>query len=201
MMDIWNKLKSVPADSLKTIQAGRLKGKSDINPQWRYQVLTETFGVCGIGWKYTIDKQWIEPYQNGEIAAFVNISLYIKQNGEWSEAIPANGGSMFVANERNGAFVSDECFKMACTDALGTAAKMLGVGADVYKGLQDSKYSAPAPQSTPLTEDNRPWLNENTDEYNRIKAALAKVEDKAGALKAFETRFKISKQTKDKLIS
>ena len=200
MMDIWNKLKSVPADSLKTIQAGRLKGKSDINPQWRYQVLTETFGVCGIGWKYTIDKQWIEPYQNGEVAAFVNISLYIKQNGEWSEAIPANGGSMFVANERNGAFVSDECFKMACTDALGTAAKMLGVGADVYKGLQDSKYIAPAPAAHPA-EDTRPWLNENTEAFANVKAFIETKTDKAEALRQVETKYKISEQTKEKLLS
>jgi hypothetical protein len=61
-----------------------------------------------------------------------------------------------------------------------------------------NKASAPA---TPPASDNRPWLNENTDEFNRIKAALSKIEDKAGALKAFETRFKISKQTKDKLLS
>ena len=147
-LHIWNQIKSVPANRLKTIQAGRLRGKSDINPQWRYEKLTEVFGICGIGWKYTIDRQWTESYSNGEIASFVNVSLFVKVNGEWSDAIPANGGSMFVANEKNGAYVSDECFKMALTDAIGTAAKMIGLASDVYQGIiTDSKY--PTAQSAP----------------------------------------------------
>jgi hypothetical protein len=50
---------------------------------------------------------------------------------------------------------SDEGYKMAVTDALGTALKMLGVGADVYAGRWDgSKYKdepvATAPKATVL---------------------------------------------------
>ena len=40
-LELYNKLKSVPQEYLKTIQAGRLKGMSDIKPQWRIQQLTE----------------------------------------------------------------------------------------------------------------------------------------------------------------
>ena len=58
-MDLWNKVRQPPPEVLKQIPGGRLKGKTDINPQWRYQTLTEQFGICGYGWKYEIDQLWI----------------------------------------------------------------------------------------------------------------------------------------------
>ncbi len=139
-LDIYNKVRAVPQEALKEIQAGRLKGKSDINPMWRIKSLTEQFGPCGIGWKYEITKQWIEEGGNGEKAAFVNINLFIKHEGNWSYAIPGTGGSSFVANEKNGPYVSDECFKMALTDAISVSCKALGFGANVYWDKDRTKY-------------------------------------------------------------
>ncbi len=139
-LDIYNKVRAVPQEALKEIQAGRLKGKSDINPMWRIKALTEQFGPCGIGWKYEITKQWIEEGGNGEKAAFVNINLFIKHEGNWSDAIPGTGGSSFVANEKNGPYVSDECFKMALTDAISVSCKALGFGANVYWDKDRTKY-------------------------------------------------------------
>ena len=39
-----------PKEALKEIEYGPLKGKSDINPQWRVEALTETYGLYGVGW-------------------------------------------------------------------------------------------------------------------------------------------------------
>lgn len=50
---------------------------------------------------------------------------------------------MFVAKERNGLYTSDECFKMALTDAISVAAKALGIGADVYWQADATKYTPP----------------------------------------------------------
>lgn len=140
-LDIWDKLRQPPATALKKIQAGRLKGMSDINPQWRYRVMTETFGPVGIGWMYTIDRLWTEQGSQDQVFAFASISVYIKQDGVWSDAIPGQGGSMLVTKENAGLHSSDEGYKMAITDALSVALKMLGVAADIYMGLWDgSKY-------------------------------------------------------------
>lgn len=141
-MQIYNAVREVPQEALKTIGAGRLKGMSDINPMWRIEKLTETFGMCGIGWKYEITKQWLEKGTENEIKAFCNINLYVKVDGEWSEAIPGTGGSSFVTMERNGAYVSDEAFKMALTDAISVSAKSLGMGANVYYAASRTKYTA-----------------------------------------------------------
>ena len=138
----------VPKDALKTINAGRLRGMSDVNPMWRMKRMTEIFGPCGIGWKYTIDKQWIEVYGE-EVKCFCNVSLYVRdpETKEWSAAIPGNGGSAIVSKEKNGPYVNDEGYKMALTDALSIAMKPLGIGANVWYGEKatghnESKYEA-----------------------------------------------------------
>ena len=141
-LEIYEKVRSVPETALRKIEAGRLKGKSDINPVWRIKTLTETFGLVGFGWKYKIIEKRLEKGANDEISAFVDIELYVKWNGEWSEAVPGTGGSSFVAKEKNGLYQNDECFKMALTDALSVACKALGIGADVYWEADKTKYSA-----------------------------------------------------------
>lgn len=142
---IYNAVRSVPDSAKRQIVAGRLKGKTDINPMWRLKTLTEQFGPCGIGWKYVITDKRLEQGANGEMSAFLDIDLFVKVDGAWSEAIPGTGGSAFVAREKGGLYTSDECFKMALTDAISVACKALGFGADVYWEADRSKYDKPAP--------------------------------------------------------
>lgn len=140
-MTLYNAVRTPPAEALREIKAGRLAGKSDINPMWRIKTLTEQFGPCGVGWKYTIEKLWTEQGANGEIAAFALINLYHKIGEGWSEPIPGIGGNSFVAKEKSGMYTSDECYKMALTDALSVACKALGVAADVYWQADKTKYT------------------------------------------------------------
>ena len=109
---------------------------------WRIKTLTEQFGPCGIGWYIETEKQWIEAGPEGRVAAFCNINLYIKQNGEWSKPITATGGSMLADIENSQLRTSDECYKMAHTDAISVACKMLGFGADIYWQKDRTKYDA-----------------------------------------------------------
>lgn len=140
-LEIYNAVRIVPYQAQKKINGGRLNGKTDINPMWRIKTLTEQFGPCGIGWYYKTIRQWTEQ-QGDETAAFVNIELYVKVNGEWTQPIFGTGGSMFAQKERSGIYVSDECYKMATTDAISVACKQLGIGADVYWEKDKTKYSA-----------------------------------------------------------
>jgi hypothetical protein len=143
----------VPDEAKKPIKGGRLNGMTDINPMYRIKRLTEIFGPCGLGWWYTIrDERIVDDELTGQRAAFVDIDLYYKDpaTGEESHAIPGTGGASFVAKERNGLYLSDECFKMALTDAISVAAKALGVAEDVYWAKDRTKYSAaPAPGGEP----------------------------------------------------
>jgi DNA-directed RNA polymerase subunit RPC12/RpoP len=139
-MKIYDKVREVPREAQKKINGGRMNGKTDINPMWRIRALTENFGPCGIGWYYDITNKWLEPGSDGEVAAFAEIALYIKEDGEWSKPIVGIGGNSFVTKERSGFYTSDECYKMALTDAISVACKALGFGADIYWETDPTKY-------------------------------------------------------------
>ena len=103
--------------------------------------MTEQFGSCGFGWKFEIVRLWAEPGPDNQVFAFAQINLYVKVNDQWSDPIPGIGGHMLAVMEKERLHANDEGYKMAITDALGTAMKMLGVAADIYAGRWDgSKY-------------------------------------------------------------
>lgn len=181
---IYNKFRNVPNEAKKSILGGRLKGFTDINPMWRIKILTEEFGACGIGWYYDILSQDLKSGGKDEIAAFVTINLFVKVDGEWSKPIPGLGGSMFVANEKNGLYTSDECFKMALTDALGTACKSLGVAADVYFEKDRTKY------------DSKPEEKQSdTTVPESFKIAFSKCNTLADVLNLWTTNKKFQKES------
>lgn len=138
----YNQGREVPADAKTPIRGGRMNGKTDINPVWRIKKLTEMFGPCGIGWYYESVNEWLERYENA-VAAFVKINLYIFVDGKWSKPINGIGGNMFVEIQKGEPHVSDECYKMATTDAISVACKQLGIGADVYWDKDKTKYDTP----------------------------------------------------------
>ena len=168
---IYNKLKVVPTEAKKPINGGRLKGMTDINPMWRIKSLTEMFGVCGFGWKYEILEERLEHTPTDEIAAFVRINLYIKLDGEWSDAIPGTGGSSFVTKETKGLYVSDECFKMALTDALSVAMKSLGMAGDVYFEKDRTKYTG-SEQETKSPKPNLPPKKITDEQHADLTAVI-----------------------------
>lgn len=154
-LELYNKVRSVPANAKKPIEAGRQKGKTDINPMWRIKTLTEHFGPCGIGWKTEIKRVWLESGASEEVAAFVEIALYIKIEGAWSEAIPGLGGSLFIAKEKNGLYTDDDAYKKAYTDAISVACKALGIAADVYYEKDATKYDAQQSQEQPPAQQTQ----------------------------------------------
>lgn len=140
-LKIWEKYKSVPDSAMKGFDNGKFKG-TDINTMWRIKSLTEQFGICGIGWYFTIKRTWVENTPNGEQFAFAEIELFVKVNGQWSMPISGNGGNKLTRVKKDGEVsTSDEAFKMAVTDALGVACRNLGFGADVYWANDRTKYT------------------------------------------------------------
>jgi hypothetical protein len=129
-----------PKEALKEIKAGRLRGMTDIKPQWRIQALTEQYGLCGIGWKYDIANFWTNDASDDQVVVSVFIKLFVKVDGEWSDPIPGLGGSMLINKESKGLYTSDEAYKMALTDAISVASKAIGIASNIYLGYSDTKY-------------------------------------------------------------
>lgn len=140
-LEIYLRAAEVPAEAQKEITAGKLKGKTDINPMWRIKTLTEIFGPCGIGWYTKILERWTERDAN-ESSAWVRIEMFVKFPGtnEWSAPIEGIGGSK-QCGKGQGDGINDEAFKMAETDAISVACKKLGFGANIYWANDRTKHS------------------------------------------------------------
>jgi hypothetical protein len=170
----YENLASPPADAVKQITGGKLKGFSDINPQWRYEALTQEFGLCGVGWKFEVSNTWTEPIPaTQELMIFVQVNLYVKEGDQWSEPIPGFGGDFLIIKDKNGIHGNDEGYKMAITDALGSAAKVIGVAADIYRGRMESKYSRPA--APPAPKPQAPKAPRKVDSLRAIAAAAKEI--------------------------
>ena len=188
-LSIYERVRCVPKEAKKEIEAGRLKGKHDINPMWRIKALTEVFGPAGFGWYTEIIRTWTEASESGEMAVFVDINLFVKKDGEWSRPIFGNGGNKLIANEKkyeNGQtvyipYLDDDAYKKAYTDAISVAAKALGVGADVYFEKDKGKYAS---QTRPSVEEiqqtsSKPVLSSKGRDWRAAVAFTASQTDSA----------------------
>ena len=144
-MRYYAAMKECPDNAKKVIQAGKLKGKTDINPMWRIKVLTETFGPCGEGWKTENTQYWTTPGAVGEVVAWCSLELRYKEGESWSLPVLGIGGAMLVDTQKGKLTTNDDAFKMAYTDAISVACKALGMAADVYWDNDRTKYDRPAP--------------------------------------------------------
>lgn len=157
-MEIWDQSDKPPKDALKQIGGGRMKGMTNINPQWRYKKLTELFGPCGVGWHIEETGREFVPCGD-EIAVFIDIKLHI---AGFASTIEGSGGSMFRTAESAGLRCNDEAVKMATTDAVSCACKKLGIGSAIYEGAWDGcKYreDAPDPQPQKTTKKTKPQID------------------------------------------
>lgn len=197
-MQFYNACREVPKNAQRTISAGRLRGMTDINPQWRIQKLTEMFGPEGLGWSVETVRKWIEDGANGEKCAFTDIKLYVKFDGidgEWSRPIEGTGGSMLVTQEKSGLHTSDEAFKMARTDAISVACKELGMGANVYWAAgKQTKYDTNGRDDTPFPDaDNGVKVQPNDIQMIHNIMTVYPKENRDTSLKLMLAKYKADK--------
>ena len=217
-LSIYERVRSVPTEAKKAIEAGRLKGKSDINPMWRIKKLTEVFGPVGFGWYTEVVKTWTEVDENSDAAVFVDINLFVKKDGEWSKPIYGNGGNKLISHERkyeSGTqvlvpYLDDDAYKKAYTDAISVAAKALGVGADVYFEKDVTKYDTALSQSEPVqaqvagtpVPEVKPTLSPSVKTWKQAIAFTASQKDSIENLSArLKAKYTITDEHLDLLLT
>lgn len=187
-LSVWNQFNQVPAHFTKPIGFGKLKGKSDINPQWRLMAMTQAFGPVGHGWTYRIVRTWNEIAPDGSVMCFAEVAVKTKLDGEWGQEFSGIGGSNIVEKNKNGLVANDDGYKMAVTDALSVAFKAIGVAADVYLGNFDgSKYQYDFSQA--YQEKQKPTLSEE-----RFAKACQAVQNGSFDKRKLLTDFALSEQ-------
>jgi len=225
-LGIYNQVRSVPAEAITPITGGPMKGKSNINPQWRLEKLTELFGPAGIGWKIEQVSRWTETTGQGEVAVFCEVNLYVKQGDQWSAPVFGQGGNMLMRRSTewvNGqpvqaVHIDDEAYKKAYTDAISVACKALGFAADIYYREDETKYGsfrqntaegvAPAPQPQDTASAQWPWntsFKEIKPGAPNWKASVTQVSKMAGStpeeiLSRITAKFNITRENFDELL-
>lgn len=131
-MEIYDAVRSVPDSAKREFDRDGFHGTA-INPMYVIQTLTRQFGPAGFGWTVECLRKWTETSADGTVSVYVDVNLSVKVDGEWSRPIFGHGGNSMTR-------MKDEAYKCAYTDAIGVAAKALGVGADVYYEASETKY-------------------------------------------------------------
>ena len=149
-MRIYNLVRSIPADAVSVISGGPLRGFSNVNPQIRWELLTNIFGPVGRNFRVEQKARWTEALPTGETAVFCEVNLFYRENGteEWSSPVFGQGGSMLIRRtmewvdgvQKAVLHIDDEAYKKAYTDAVSVACKALGIAADVYYKQDETKY-------------------------------------------------------------
>lgn len=137
---LWDRLgKTDPKHTKGFKRAGGFSGTA-IKPMWAIRRMTEEFGPCGEGWGTEAPQFQVVP-AGDETLVFCTVGMW---HGKTDSMVYGVGGDKCLAKRNSGnAFVDDEAFKKAYTDALTNAMKLIGVGADVHMGLfDDNKYVA-----------------------------------------------------------
>ena len=173
-MELYNAVREAPQSAVKKITGGSYgaAGLSDINPQWRIEVMTRMFGPVGLGWTW----EPVETFERENVLYAHVIVKYIDgETGEWSQPIHGYGGTKFGGRD------DSDIYKSTVTDAVSNALRFLGVGADVWynakrpgdKNQFDTKYSAPPAQKDALDEEIQSGPKPlSTQQRNTIRALL-----------------------------
>jgi hypothetical protein len=157
---IWNCLEKTDKKFTKDFGTDKSFRGTAINPAYVQAKLTQTFGPCGIGWKFVLEH---EEYREGHklksgdtcVVHIIRGHLEYFWEGEWRSTGPQYGQTTFVGENKWGSFTDDEAPKKSCTDALTKACVSLGMSYDIFSGQWDSNKYIHKPLG-PLEGENVP---------------------------------------------
>lgn len=143
-LKFWN---TVQGTDPKHTQDASISGqkRTAVNAQYKKKLITEQFGMYGIGWGVEPDSEKFsrQSYDNGTVILTYNATAFYKHNGETGrfpiaaaikEAFVTSGGKGYLK-------VDDEAVKKVRTDALTKGFTDLGFNADIQmKMYDDSSY-------------------------------------------------------------
>lgn len=183
--------KSVTQDMRNLLRAPLSEGAVTQHPTKTYlssikaifvtERLSDVFGVGS----YKIRTEQIGAVNSGMVVC--KVSIEIPEYGIYLESFGGNDNG----GETNKNFDLGDAYKGATTDAITKICSWLEIGIDVFKGINQPFK----PKSDP--NDKRPWLNINSEQW---KAAIKFLKEGKN-ISIIETKYKISKANKEKLLT
>ena len=182
-MRIWDSLCKTNPNYTRSVPSSYGKKITSIDPMYQIQMMTETFGPVGQGWKYTVEYKHI-PNEGFFGFIYAEVCIHYCIHGDWFSYGPVC--SVQNLCKKNGT-LDDEAPKKAMTDAMTKAFSHLGMSADVFLGkFDDSKYvqevkkefSKPQVKAFPKTNGKKNIkLDMEELDMGRIKNDIQKIDD------------------------
>lgn len=174
--------KPLPAEAVK--QHPTKTYLSSIKAIYVVERLNEVFGIG----KWHLRSEIID---NKTAMIVIKAVLSVPEYGIELESYGGNDNG----GETSKNFDLGDAYKGATTDALTKICSFIEIGMDVYKGKQGHGASTSSNGESKASDD-KPWLNENTEQF---KAALVYL-SKGGLLTDIEKKYKLSKKVKESLL-
>lgn len=139
-MKFWESVKKTDPKRVKAITGKQYKGNSP-QPYYLVERMTESFGMCGIGWGLNIINERMERLTDTDVLHVAVVELWyiakekkgtITQIGQTKAAYKKSDGGMLV---------DEDAPKKSVTDAMTKCMSYLGFAGDIFSGQwDDSKY-------------------------------------------------------------
>lgn len=139
-MKFWEAVKKTDPSRVKPITGKQYKGNSP-QPYYLVERMTESFGMCGIGWGLNIINERMERLTETDVLHVAVVELWylheskkgsITQIGQTKACYKTSSGSMMV---------DEDAPKKSVTDAMTKCMSYLGFAGDIFSGQwDDSKY-------------------------------------------------------------
>jgi hypothetical protein len=178
-MAIWNQACKPAKGSIG--QKKDQNGNSSINSYFVFERATEIFGPMGVGWGYCIDEEREDlgkpiPFNDQliyEKTCTIKGHIWYMNDGKKVESDPHFGHTKWLYWTQKGYWVfDDEAPKKTITDMVKKCLSMIGLYADVFKGmLEDQTYKME--QHIEESLDNAENKAEKEEEYiNQIRTEI-----------------------------
>lgn len=139
-MKFWEAVKKTDPSRVKPITGKQYKGNSP-QPYYLVERMTESFGMCGIGWGLNIINERMERLTDTDVLHVAVVELWYVHNDK-KGSITQVGQTKACYKTSNGSMLVDEdAPKKSVTDAMTKCMSYLGFAGDIFSGQwDDSKY-------------------------------------------------------------
>lgn len=143
-LEFWRSVSVTDPRAVKPITGKQYQGNSP-KPYWIVERLTETFGMCGLKWGFTVLSERVERFGEHDSIHIARVMMWYDHCGERGQIEQIGQTKMSYMSGKDKFIVDEDAPKKSVTDALTKCASYLGFCSDIFSGRwDDSKYVASA---------------------------------------------------------
>lgn len=139
-MKFWESVKKTDPKRVKAITGKQYKGNSP-QPYYLVERMTESFGMCGIGWGLNIVNERMERLTDTDVLHVAVVELWYEHHGMHGTITQIGQTKACYKTSSGSMLVDEDAPKKSVTDAMTKCMSYLGFAGDIFSGQwDDSKY-------------------------------------------------------------